>query len=119
MLLSELLSDLQRRYGRFRGGDVLRVVTFKAPESLVEAIDKLARAYSVDRSDVIRSALLQYLAVYGSPYHGCIGGECYVVARIPKSVYGELRLAAAVNNSSVEELASLIIKLFLSRPEEV
>ncbi len=40
----------------------MRVVTFKVEESLLEAIDELARARGVSRSEVIREALLRYVS---------------------------------------------------------
>jgi len=39
----------------------LRVITFKASEDLIEAVDKLAKILNVDRSELIRFALLQLL----------------------------------------------------------
>jgi len=39
----------------------MRVVTFKAPEKLIEEVDKLALKSGVTRSDIIREAIKEYL----------------------------------------------------------
>ena len=39
----------------------MRVVTFKAPETLVRAMDEYAKKYGLRRSEVIRTAVLLLL----------------------------------------------------------
>jgi len=46
-----------------RRWDAVRVVTFKVDEDLFWRIEALARMKGVTRSDVIREALMLYLAV--------------------------------------------------------
>jgi len=43
-------------------GLALRVITFKASDDLIEAVDKLSKALGVDRSWLIRFALQQLLS---------------------------------------------------------
>ena len=40
---------------------MLRIVTVKMPEELVEALDKYARRYGMNRSEIIRRALRMLL----------------------------------------------------------
>ena len=46
--------------GGLRGLSDLRVITFKAEEDLVELVDKTAKKLGITRSELIRSALLEY-----------------------------------------------------------
>jgi hypothetical protein len=45
---------------RFETGKI-KIVSFKAPEGLLEAIDDVARAKGMTRSQLIREALKEYL----------------------------------------------------------
>jgi len=46
--------------GWLRGLSDLRVITFKADEKLIELTDKTAKKLGITRSELIRSALLEY-----------------------------------------------------------
>jgi len=40
---------------------MVRVVSFKVPEDLLERLDGVAREYGIPRAEVIRAAIIEYL----------------------------------------------------------
>jgi len=49
------------------GGNGWVIVTFKLPYKLLEELDRYAIVYGVTRSEVIRRAILEYLARHKIP----------------------------------------------------
>lgn len=45
--------------------DILKIVTFKAPPCLIHYIDTYSRKEGISRSEIIRDALIEYLAKRG------------------------------------------------------